>query len=179
MFLTIDYLKKGSKIQKQAFAALTDLNIMNDLADYSPILCGTIPINLNVAGSDLDIILEVKDFVTFKNIIHGLYGDKEEFTLKMKEIRNNPVMKVNFVYSGFEFEIFGQPVPVIKQYAYLHMIIEDYILHESPHLKEKIMLLKEQGYKTEPAFCKVLSIEEGDPYESLLHYGKERGIIHR
>ncbi|TYS69311.1 DUF4269 domain-containing protein [Sutcliffiella horikoshii] len=38
------------------------------------------------------------------------------------------------------------------------------------------MSLKQQGYKTEPAFCKLLNIS-GDPYEGLLLFGVGEGIV--
>ena len=43
-------------------------------------------------------------------------------------------------------------------------------------MKEEIVSLKKQGYKTEPAFCKVLGLK-GDPYHSLIQYGKVKRFI--
>lgn len=57
---------------------------MRDLAPYSPVLCGTIPISINVEGSDLDIIMEVYDFETFKQQAANLYGGYDKFVLKEK-----------------------------------------------------------------------------------------------
>ncbi|WP_276310222.1 DUF4269 domain-containing protein [Bacillus salacetis] len=53
----------------------------------------------------------------------------------------------------FDFELFGQMVPVRKQNAWLHMIIEHEIQQRYPNLKEEVMDLKNDGLKTEPAFC--------------------------
>ncbi len=72
--------------------------------------------------------------------------------------------------------MFGQPCPVKKQYAYLHMVIEDSLTKKFPDLKEKVWKLKMDGHKTEPVFCHVLGLE-GDPYEALLNYGEKQGII--
>ncbi|MBP3039969.1 DUF4269 domain-containing protein [Bacillaceae bacterium Marseille-Q3522] len=49
------------------------LGIFSDLSRYTPVLCGTIPIELDVKGSDLDIIMEVLDFSMFKKEITSLY----------------------------------------------------------------------------------------------------------
>jgi len=56
------------------------------------------------------------------------------------------------------------------------MIIEHAILKLDPSVKKEILSLKKQGYKTEPAFCKVLGLK-GDPYLSLIQYGKVKRFI--
>ncbi|MGG0888582.1 DUF4269 domain-containing protein [Cytobacillus horneckiae] len=176
MFETIDYLQLGNEKQQRAYAAIEKLKIMSDLADYSPILCGTLPIGVDIEISDLDIIMNVHDLMRFENKISALYGEHEQFKLKRLSIRSISVVKANFHFGGFEFELFGQPVPVEEQYAFQHMVIEKSIMDQCPDVKGKIIELKKQGMKTEPAFCKILELE-GDPYEELLKYGKLKGFI--
>lgn len=176
MFTTIEYLKLGTDKQRRAYHVICQLGIMKDLAAYTPVLCGTIPLRIDLPNSDLDIIMEVSDFEHFQQQATMLYGKNELFTLKRLTIREIPVIKANFFFQGFEFELFGQPQPVHKQYAYLHMVIQHRLLETIPSLREQIILLKKQGYKTEPAFCMILGLE-GDSYEKLLEYGKEKGII--
>lgn len=175
MFENITYLESGNAKQKRAYKAINDVGIMDSLVEFNPILCGTVPINLDISGSDLDIIMEVYDFEHFDEMARRLYGHRENFKIKRLSIREVPVIKVNFVYDGLEFELFGQPVPVTKQYAYLHMVIEHWLMEQHPHLRMAVIQLKKQGVKTEPAFCKLLGLE-GDPYESLLKYGKSLGF---
>ncbi|MFV8828947.1 DUF4269 domain-containing protein [Alkalihalobacterium sp. APHAB7] len=177
MFTTIDYLKHGNERQQKAYHAITHLRVMKDLADYQPVLCGTIPIEIDVESSDLDLIFEVHDFTRFQEKVVALYGQMQDFKISQYQIRNRPIIKSNFTYEGFEFELFGQAQPVDEQNAYRHMMIEHHILNEHPYLKQSIITLKKQGYKTEPAFCKVLGLEGEDPYSLLLKYGEERGII--
>nr|WP_202113063.1 DUF4269 domain-containing protein [Paenibacillus sp. MMS18-CY102] len=153
---------------------MNELGIMHDLASYRPVLCGTIPIAIDVEGSDLDIIMEVHDFDAFKQQVSSLYSSYGKYVLKEKTIRNTPVIKANFEYSGLEFELFGQPKPLEQQYAYLHMVIEHHLLLRYPHIRAEIIRLKQDGMKTEPAFAQVFGLE-GDPYEALLAYGKELG----
>ncbi|WP_246943606.1 DUF4269 domain-containing protein [Bacillus pinisoli] len=176
MFDHIDYLQFGNSKQKSAYNAIRSLGIIDHLSEYHPILCGTLPIEIDIDGSDLDLIFEVYQFSGFEEKVKTLYGDMENFMIKRTLIREVPVVKANFIFEGFEFELFGQPKPVKEQYAYLHMIIEYSLLKQFPHLKAEVMNLKKQGFKTEPAFCMLLGLE-GDPYEQLLDYGTQLGII--
>ncbi|MBB6452333.1 hypothetical protein HNQ94_000778 [Salirhabdus euzebyi] len=176
MFETIDYLQYGNEKQRLAYNAIRGLRIIEYLKEYTPILCGTLPIGIDLEGSDLDIIMRVVDFDQFEDKVKSLYRQEENFKLKRRVIREIPVIKANFIYGGFEFELFGQPKPVHEQFAYLHMIIENHILKENPHIREEILNYKNRGYKTEAAFCKVLKLK-GDPYIELLQYGRNLGII--
>ncbi|EOR23396.1 MULTISPECIES: DUF4269 domain-containing protein [Niallia] len=176
IFDTLDYLRLGNEKQQHAYLALKKLNIYEILHPYTPILCGTIPIGVDIDSSDLDIIMEVHEVETFKQIVTEHFGKMRNFSLKSLMIREVEVTKANFFFEGFEFELFGQPIPVKQQYAYLHMIIEHAILKLDPSVKKEILSLKKQGYKTEPAFCKVLGLK-GDPYLSLIQYGKVKRFI--
>lgn len=176
MFETIDYLRFGNQKQKNAYNAINSLGIMESLSEFNPILCGTLPIGIDIEGSDLDIIMEVFDPNKFENKVKLLFSNKEKFIFKKTVIRNFSVVKANFIYGGFEFELFGQPQSVKEQYAYLHMVIENFIISNHPSVQEEVILLKKQGYKTEPAFCKVLGLK-GDAYETLIDFGKKNGIV--
>ncbi|MFO1444036.1 DUF4269 domain-containing protein [Bacillus sp. Bva_UNVM-123] len=172
MFQTIEYLNGGNERQQKAYSVIKTLGVMKDLADFQPVLCGTIPIGIDVEGSDLDIIFEVNDFPPFRAKVESLYHDKQDFRIKETKIRNLPVLKANFMFGDFEFELFAQPQPVFKQYAYIHMLIEYHLMKEIPQLREKVIGLKQQGYKTEPAFCIALGLE-GDPYEKLIEFARK------
>ncbi|WP_230500099.1 DUF4269 domain-containing protein [Sutcliffiella rhizosphaerae] len=164
----------GNGKQRAAYTAIMQLNILSDLKEYNPTLCGTIPIGIDIEGSDLDIIMEVHDLETFAARLQALYKDKEAFQLKRTVIRGKEVVKANFHFNEFEFELFGQAQPVQEQYAYLHMMIENECMKKMPSLKAEIITLKKQGFKTEPAFCKVLGIK-GDPYDGLITYWETEG----
>ena len=63
MFTSITYLQSGNDKQQKVYDVLNKLlNIMEDLALYSPVLCGTIPIRMDTLQSDLDIVMEVHNF---------------------------------------------------------------------------------------------------------------------
>ncbi|TYP72352.1 DUF4269 domain-containing protein [Paenibacillus methanolicus] len=176
MFMTIEYLQAGTSIQRAAFLAITRLGLMDTLADCEPVLCGTIPIGIDVDGSDLDVIMEVRDADRFQSIVRRQYGHLSGFETAKLEVSGVPTVTANFRYDGFAFELFGQPVPAKLQNAYRHMMIEHRLMADRPGLKETIVQLKRQGMKTEPAFALVLGLS-GDPYDALLRYGEEAGFM--
>lgn len=176
IFKNITCLKSGNEIQRRAFNVISDLGILNDLAQYNPVLCGTIPISIDVKGSDLDNIMEVHEFEAFKHQVDSLYSKHNKFVLKEKRIRNTPTIKANFEFGGFEFELLGQPRTVEQQNAYLHMMVEHHLLTSYPRIRSEIIRLKEEGIKTEPAFAQVFGLE-GDPYDELLVLGRKLGVI--
>ncbi|KAA0766516.1 DUF4269 domain-containing protein [Bacillus sp. SH5-2] len=172
MFTSITYLQYGNDKQQKVYDVLNELNIIEDLSLYDPVLCGTIPIRIDTPQSDLDIVMEVHKFNAFEQEMRSLYGSYEGFEIKKKKIKNTESIKVNFNFKGFEFGLFAQPKPVRNQNAYKHMIVEHMLLMEHPHIREEVILLKEKGLKTEPAFAQVLNID-GDPYEGLILLGQE------
>ncbi|MEL3971428.1 DUF4269 domain-containing protein [Rossellomorea oryzaecorticis] len=173
-----EQMKAGSPRQQAAYEAVQSLNVMNDLNHYQPLVCGTIPIGIDIETSDLDIIMEVEDLQLFEKEVHRLYSANEQFRLKWKVIRGIPVVKANFTYGNFEFELFGQPQSVFNQNAYLHVVIEYSILKSRPEMKQQVIRLKMDGLKTEEAFCELLGIS-GDPYMGLIRYGIEKEIINQ
>ncbi|MFD0590929.1 DUF4269 domain-containing protein [Paenibacillus sp. GCM10027627] len=168
----IGYLDKGNDRQRQAFRCLTKLNLFADLAHYCPLLVGTIPIDIDIAESDLDILCEVHDFSRFAEELNNLYGKHSGFRIQNDQIRQGPVTVCQFYYEGFEIELFGQSRPVEKQNGYLHMLIESRLLAlAGPQAREDIRKLKKLGYKTEPAFGMFFHLS-GDPYAELLTLGE-------
>ncbi|WP_246056006.1 DUF4269 domain-containing protein [Alteribacter natronophilus] len=171
-------LKTGSTIQQKAYDAVQKLNILHDLAGYTPLVCGTIPLGIQTEHSDLDVVLFVseRNFNRFQKEVTSLYGTMEEFTAEEKDVHGTSVVKANFLFAGFEFELFGQPVPSHRQRAFEHMVTEAAMLRMHPEIKEKVIELKIKGMKTEPAFASVLHLR-GDPYEAVLKWGHEHGIL--
>lgn len=165
-FTTIDYLKNGNEKQKRAYEILSKHRIFEKLKEYSPILAGTIPIEIDIEGSDLDIICQVKNMIQFEELLKNIFS---EFDLKIEIITANEEKSIvcNFDLDEFPIEIFGQSKPTTEQNAYRHMIAEYKILQEKgENFKQKIIELKEKGIKTEPAFGVLLELE--NPYEDLL-----------
>jgi len=169
-FDTINYLKVGNPKQIKAYEVLTKNNVFSKLAEFHPIFVGTIPINIDIGNSDLDVICYWKNKNDFIDKIKIQFSDEQHFSLKEIEIDSAPTVIANFILDGFEIEIFGQNIPVKQQNAYRHMIIEHQILLEKgEEFRQKIIQLKKDGYKTEPAFGLLLGLNE-DPYLELLNY---------
>lgn len=151
-----------------AYLTLTDLSLMNLLEVYNPVLVGTVPLDIDVPGSDLDIICEAHDFFDFEKLINKKFSALAEYRLKVKNVNNVQRIVVNFIYKDWPIEIFGQPIPTVQQNGYRHMIIEHKIINNlGDGFKERIRALKQVGIKTEPAFGQLLKLE-GNCYEQLL-----------
>lgn len=169
-FDTINYLRAGNGRQRQAFEVLRDHNIMAFLLPFDPVLVGTIPINIDIENSDLDIACCCVSKERFISVLKLSFGAMPGFHLQQLMVRDVDTVVANFVAGPFEIEIFGQNVAVSQQFAYRHMLIEHQILAERGELfRQQVIELKKQGYKTEPAFAKLLGIE-GDAYLGLLNY---------
>jgi len=165
-FKDISYLRYGNERQQKAHQMLTAHAIFKKLDKYKPILVGTIPIDIDIENSDLDIICYVEHIEEFRNELFHHFQHEKDFI-----ISENPkfsALKANFFIDDFEIEIFGQNMPSEKQSAYRHLLIEYQILLEKGEdFRLQIVELKNLGYKTEPAFAKLLGLE-GDAYEALL-----------
>jgi hypothetical protein len=170
-FENIAYLKSGSPIQLQAFNILSDSKILYHLEQFKPVLTGTIPLDLFIPGkSDLDIIIQSDRLQIMEQRLMDTFEKKKKLSTKLMMVRKRPTLLCRFMERDFQIEIFCQPVPVKQQLAYRHMIIEHWLLHvHGERLKKKILELKKEGVKTEPAFAQVLNLE-GDPYDALLRF---------
>ncbi len=166
-FKNISYLQTGNQRQRLAYADLMELNTFEKLKNYNPILTGTIPIEIDLPDSDLDIICQCKDHNEFSKKLTKLFGEENGFSIHSREIKGTKTTIGRFKTKHFPIEIFGQNIPAEQQNAYKHMIIEHQILQRKLDFKAKIIELKTNGLKTEPAFAELLGLS-GNPYEELL-----------
>lgn len=171
----INYLKSGSTVQQEAYRILTTYKVIHHLQDFTPVLAGTIPLEINIYSSDLDIVCYWQDKQTFKDTVSQYFSSFENYNLRETDINGHASVIANFVIEDFEIEIFGQNIPVTGQYGYRHMIIEyDILQQKGSDFKNSIIKLKKQGYKTEPAFALLLGLKCDNPYEALLHYESDK-----
>ena len=165
-FTKIDYLKSGTDKQKRAYRALTENQILEKLKPFDPLLTGTIPLNIDIDTSDLDIICCLIDPVSFQRHLIDEFSRQQNF--KILTPKHTGAVAAAFIVDGFLIEIFGQPIPTREQAAYRHMLVEQKILEEKGEVfRNQVVELKKQGYKTEPAFGKLLGLT-GNAYEELL-----------
>jgi hypothetical protein len=169
-FENIEYLRDGNDKQKAVYRTLTDNYILDKLRLFSPLLTGTIPINLDIDESDLDIICcwKIKD--EFIYTLTKEFSQFDRFTVSEQKINGYETILAHFHLDKFEIEIFGQSRPTKEQESFRHMIIEYGIIKtRGESFRQEIVRLKKEGLKTEPAFGKLLGLE-GNPYEELLKY---------
>jgi len=169
-FTTIAYLENGNEIQQKTFRIISEYNILQKLESYHPLVVGTIPINIDIENSDVDIILQTNNVEKLKDIILLYFQQFDDFSVVINEKDSEKILVSNFTIDNLPFEIYASSIPTDNQNGYLHMLKEYEILqHLGEDFRKDVIHLKENGYKTEPAFCKLLNIE-GNPYIELLNY---------
>lgn len=168
-FLDPAYLATGNDRQRAAHGVLLKLRIFDVLASYQPMLSGTIPLAIDIEGSDLDMLCRVHDFDRFAETLQAAYGQEAQFKQSdFKSGRDGPYRTACFSHAGFVVEVFAQALPVTRQGAYRHMMIQARLLDlGGDALRREILALRRAGLKTEPAFARRLAID-GDPYVALL-----------
>jgi len=164
------YLQAGNSRQQQAYAVLQTLELWSTLADFDPVLAGTIPLAIDTPASDLDVLCEVAPAAqqVFSHLLAARYGALPAFRIRQHRIRGEDSIVCSFRYEDTEVEVFGQAVPTVQQFGFRHMLVEHAILQAGGETwRYAVRQLKEQGLKTEPAFAALLHLP-GNPYESLL-----------
>lgn len=169
-FKDISYLQNGNPKQQAVFTLLTHHQILENLAKFEPVLVGTIPINIDIVSSDLDILCHWKNKTDFIEKVKQQFGKENHFAIREELINNQESVIANFFINTFEIEIFGQNIPTELQNGYRHMLIEHQILNsKGENFRMEVIRLKEKGLKTEPAFGLLLGLK-GNIYEELLDY---------
>ena len=168
-FDTLEYLKYGNSTQKAVYRLLTATRIIDLLRPFDPVVVGTIPLEINVPGSDIDLICCCKNDSGFKSVLSS-FEIYQDYELIEADVNGIFTIICRFSTGGFPVEIFAQNRPVREQEAYRHMLIEYNILQQRGDVfKKEIIRLKQQGLKTEPAFALLLGLQ-GDPYRELLSF---------
>jgi hypothetical protein len=171
-FDKIDYLKTGNERQQHAHLTLEKHEFFSLLGPYDPILVGTVPIGIDTADSDLDIICCCADLPAFEAVLKQNFSSKPHFRVKFRT--DTAAAVARFQLDSWQVEVWGQDLPTRQQMGYRHMVVEYELLARfGPDFRQQVRSLKEQGYKTEPAFARVMGLS-GDPYEELLHLEAEQ-----
>ncbi len=81
------YLKNGTLRQQQAYTVLHQHRIFEKLYAFDPVLAGTIPININIATSDLDILCHFKNKELYMAEINDLFMQQKNFLFAKEPAR--------------------------------------------------------------------------------------------
>jgi hypothetical protein len=165
----ITQLLGGTATQRSAAKTLINLRVFELLEDYTPALCGTVPIDCDIAGSDLDVICQTGRLVPFEETLRIHFGELPGFSCRRKKLAGVPSVVARFFVGGWRIEIIGQTIPVPRQRAFAHMLAEALLLSRAEYgANESIRELKRRGLTTEESFGELFSLP-GDPYEALTH----------
>lgn len=183
-FFQPSYLSTGTIKQATVYHLLQQAHIFDILRKYSPCLAGTIPLKIDTAESDADILCEVRNHKEFQELLHREFGHYSHFQWHVSEKQGLFVTVASFMLEGIttvdgavkraelRVEIFGQNKAVKEQNGYRHLVVESRFLALADALhrefiRDDIRLLKLQGVKTEPAFAQYFGVG-GNPYQALL-----------
>jgi hypothetical protein len=146
------------------------MKLMEDLGRYTPVIAGTIPIDVDIETSDIDILCSYDDPKGFENTLQFHFSKQQGFRFKHTRYRGRESLIAAFFHRGQKLEIFGQMLPVQEQDGFVHMLVEYRILQIcTERFREKVRQLKREGVCTEPAFARLLCIDT-DPYKALLRF---------
>jgi predicted metalloenzyme YecM len=160
-------MTSGTPNQQKAWRSLQITNILDKLKTYDATVVGTIPLDIDISSSDIDIICEANDLEKFALDMRAHFSNFSSFAIEEILVDRQPTIIVKFAHETIMYEIFAQAVPIRQQNAYLHMVIEALLLEiGGARSRDAIRKLKQQDLKTEPAFAKYFGIE-GDPYAKL------------
>jgi hypothetical protein len=147
--------------------AIDRLKILEILRDCDPHVAGTLPLGIDVPGSDIDILCHAADPVAFTQLVWSAFGEQVEFSIRQWIREERPVI-ASFVGHGWAFELFGHPSSVSLQRGWRHFEVERRLLAlGGAPFRHAVMQRRRRGAKTEPAFADSLHLN-GDPYVAML-----------
>jgi uncharacterized protein len=142
-------------------------NFFHNFSDFSPCISGTLPLLIHTETSDLDILFFSRNLERFKQKAKQCFKNEVDFSVKETIHQGLTSLVINFNFKDLKIEFFCQDKPVYQQQANQHFLIEGRILKLlGKDFKEKIIKLKKQGIKTEPAFGQLLNLNK--PYQDLI-----------
>jgi hypothetical protein len=164
----LNQLRTGTPAQRLAVSALEQLGLLECLADFDPVLAGTFPLDIQIEGSDLDLLCYAPNLHQLEQVLAQNYARLPNFILYRQWIRGQSAVISRFDCYGFTMEVFGATSPIEQQDGFRHLLIEHRLLEiGGAILRERVRSFKRKGLKTEPAFAQVLHLS-GNAYEALL-----------
>ncbi len=163
----ISYLQGGTERQRGVYVNLLESRVLEILRDYDPVLVSTVCVDIDIPSSDLDVICEARDLEAFSSFLSSVFGTFRGFSLHRSD-RSPPAIVAQFFHGSWEYEIFGQNLPVERQAAFRHLVqIDRAVGLGGVSWREAIRTFKLGGMKTEPALARCLGMGV-DPYDAVL-----------
>ncbi|MDP9698615.1 hypothetical protein J2T16_001512 [Paenibacillus intestini] len=166
------HLSVGNQQQQDAYRVLQESGLLFMLSTHAAFPAGTVPIDVHLPDSDLDILCYSEDLNAFqvkmtRQLESIAVNGRTEWTFGDHALGQNVYVTCKLSLGLWPVEIFAQAIPVDQQNAYLHMQVEWSLLQLWGEVGQReIRRLKQAGWKTEPAFAHVLGLE-GDPYIAM------------
>ncbi len=142
--------------------------MFHDLKEFTPVFAGTIPLDIDIQGSDIDIICCVTEFTRFQTRLRECFEHLQNFIITESYGQGSRHSISQFEGHGFRVEIYGEQKEVTKQNGFLHLIAEAKLLEiGGVSSRDEIRKIKNKGHKTEPAFAEYFKID-GNSYSELI-----------
>ncbi|WP_150460769.1 DUF4269 domain-containing protein [Nesterenkonia ebinurensis] len=165
--LGTEYLRSGNHRQRLAAETLEELNLetVPNIEEWA--LAGTIPLDVGLPESDLDILVCAAEPEAVRDELTARFSHMPEFTVWAHR-REAEAWCLAFSTVAYPIEFFIQSKPLREQRAFRHLVAEYALLTRyGKDLGEQVRQLKASGMETEPAFAEALGLS-GDPYLALL-----------
>jgi hypothetical protein len=160
-------LLSGTASQRSAAVVTARLLIVELLSDYSPVLCGDVPIDCDIPSSSLIFACQAPRPIPFRETLYAFFEDRPAFVCEEKQYEEAVVVAAGFVEEGRRLEIVGRPLPVVRQSPFMQMAAEALLLFRGEEgANERIRQLKREGLTTEEAFARLFRLP-CDPSEAL------------
>lgn len=158
-----EYLAQGTRSQRHLWDVLKHHQLLTKLQAFQPQLVGTIPLAIDHAQSDVDIVVGYQNQAVFLAACRKEFGHYHQF--QCSQYAAHAVCR--FYCDGLLIELYAIEGASVATNGYRHFCIEERLLKLfGEPLRELIQKLKLSGIKTEPAFAHVFRLT-GNPYEAL------------
>ena len=129
---------------------------------------GTIPLDLAVDGSDLDIAFHTTDLNAAAVAFRSRWRHHPGFSLRHGQTQGAPSLTVRLSFQGLPVAVLASPLPLHTQHGARHFRIEaDLLGLLGPTFHSRVRQLRDGGQETASAFACALSLH-GDPHEAIL-----------
>ena len=146
--------------------AVTGARVAERLEGFDWRVVGTPPLGIALASSDIDIVCHTPSYERFADILWRSFSECVDFSLR-QWTSDRHQMVCDFVFDGWNFQIFGDQRIVAEQSAWRHFVVEKRLLAMGgASLRQRVLAERAQGLKTEPAFAKILGLK-GDPFFAM------------